>query len=68
MTPRFDAWQLALYNRDQTLVTLAAIGAALVWAWCMVGLLPYRYQSMVRIVYLVGGLSLYLFWIVKSLF
>ncbi len=66
MTDRFDAWQLALINRDQTLITLAIIAAALVLAWCLVPTLPKRLQPWVYRVYLVGGMGLYVFWLFRS--
>jgi tellurite resistance protein TehA-like permease len=55
MTPRYDAYLLAIALRDTTFIQLALIAVALVAAWCLVDKLPKQFQPLVRKIYLIGG-------------
>jgi len=68
MTNRYDAWQLALANRDTTLVILAIIATSLVAAWCLVGLWPKRMQPWIRTMHLWAGLALWAVTLAYSVF
>jgi hypothetical protein len=67
MTKYFDAWQLALAQRDQTLVALAAAALCLVLAWTLVDYLPEKVRPWVRTIYLWSGIPLYIVTLISSL-
>jgi hypothetical protein len=67
MTSYFDAWQMALINRDHTLVMLAIIAISLIVSWCLIAWLPVRIRPWIRTIYLWSGIPLYILTLYFSL-
>lgn len=69
MTERYSYWLAALANRDNTLVILTAIAFALVGAYVLVDrVFPSRLGAWIKRAYLIGGGTLFLFWLARSIF
>jgi len=54
MSDRFWAWQDTIARRDHALVQLAALAVAAVFLWVWIRLLPLKWQSAARGVFMVS--------------
>lgn len=61
MSPKFDAYLIALQNRDTTLVMLAGIAAAVVLGWILVEYIPWpRVRSWIKLFFQIGSVPLWI--------
>lgn len=61
MNPKYAEFVQSMTNRDNTLVALFVIAAALIMGWVLVDyLIPIRLQGVIKRAYMIGGLGLYL--------